>query len=293
MAPFRFATQAFSANSAQEWKDKARRAEALGYSALHVADHIIGDGPALKATNHPLQNLAAVPAMTMAAAVTTTLRIGCRVFCIDYQHPAVLAKNAATVDLLSEGRLELGLGAGWLAGEYEALGIPLDPAPVRITRLGEVIDAVKALMAGGQVDIDGETVHLHGFQGAPRPVQQPHPPIMVGGGSRRVLELAGRTADIVSLNFDNRSGVIGPKGVQSSTDERTDEKVGWIRGAAAGRPIEIEVGAYFTIVTDNDPVQTAGGLAKLFGLTPEQMLRHPHALVGSVEGICDELERRR
>src|SRR3954463_12674635 len=133
--PFRFAVQSFSATSGTQWRERARRAETLGYSALHLADHILGPGPAIAKTNHPIQELAAVPAMMSAAEATTTLKVGCRVFCIDYQHPAVLAKQAATIDLLSDGRLEFGLGAGWLAAEYEALDIPLDTPGIRITRL--------------------------------------------------------------------------------------------------------------------------------------------------------------
>jgi alkanesulfonate monooxygenase SsuD/methylene tetrahydromethanopterin reductase-like flavin-dependent oxidoreductase (luciferase family) len=115
---------------------------------------------------------------------------------------------------------------------------------------------------------------------------------MIGGGSRRVLELAGRVADIVSLNFDNRSGVIGPLGVQSATESRTAEKVEWIRHAAQGRPIELEVGAYFTIVTD-DADSAAAGLGAMFGLSPSDIVRHPHVLIGSVDAIVEELERRR
>src|SRR5512143_2003932 len=126
--PFRFAVQSFSAPDARTWRERARRAEALGYSALHLADHFIGPGPALAAGNHPVQTLAAVPAIAAAAEATRTLRVGCRVFCVDYRHPVVFAKEAATLDLLSEGRLELGLGAGWLRAEYDALGIPFDPA---------------------------------------------------------------------------------------------------------------------------------------------------------------------
>jgi probable F420-dependent oxidoreductase len=292
--PFRFAIQAFSASSAKEWRELARKTESLGYSALHLADHTLGPGPALEATMHPLQELAAVPAMAMAAEATQSLRIGCRVFCIDYRHPVVLAKEAATLDLLSDGRLELGLGAGWLKGEYEATGIPFDRAGVRIDRLAEVVSAVKAFFTGEPLDIVGEHVNWSGFAGAPRPVQQPHPPIMIGGGGRRVLSLAAREADIVSLNFNNRSGVIGADGVQSSTAERTAEKVGWIREAAGARAdeIELEIGAYFTFVTDNAKPMVEG-MAGAFGFTPDEMRAHPHGLFGSVDEICDELERRR
>lgn len=289
--PFRFAVQSFSAASGNEWRERARRIEALGYSALHLADHILGPGPAIAKTNHPIQELAAVPAMMSAAEATTTLRVGCRVFCIDYQHPAVLAKQAATIDLLSDGRVELGLGAGWLAAEYEALALRLDPPGARIARLEETVRAFRALFSGNEVTISGKSIQLAGFAGAPK---RPFPPLMIGGGGRRVLSLAAREADIVSLNFNNRSGVIGPDGVQSGTADATAEKIGWIKAAAGARfaDLELEIGAYFTFVQPGAE-QIAAGMGQALGLTPEEMLRHPHGLFGSVESVCEELERRR
>jgi alkanesulfonate monooxygenase SsuD/methylene tetrahydromethanopterin reductase-like flavin-dependent oxidoreductase (luciferase family) len=142
--PFRFAVQSFNADSGQSWADKVRKAEDLGYSAFHLADHILGPGPAIEKTNHPVQTLAAIPAMAYAAAVTSTIRIGCRVFCIDYHNPVVLTKSAMTIDLLSGGRLELGLGAGWLEEEYAAIGLPFDAPGTRIDRLADVLEGVKA-----------------------------------------------------------------------------------------------------------------------------------------------------
>jgi probable F420-dependent oxidoreductase len=291
---FRFAVQSFSASSASEWCERARRVEALGYSALHLADHILGPGEAIAATNHPIQELAAVPAMAAAAAATETLRIGCRVFCVDYRHPAVLAKETATLDLLSEGRLEIGLGAGWLRGEYEALGMNFDKASIRIDRLAEVIGLLKAHFAGDDINLAGEHVNIRGYSGAPAPVQKPHPPIMIGGGSRRILSLAGREADIVSFNFNNRAGIIGPDGVKNSTEEKTQEKLAWVREAAGDRfdDLEFEIGTYFTVVGDGSDA-AANGMAAAFGLTPEQMRRHPHGLFGTPDEICEELQRRR
>jgi probable F420-dependent oxidoreductase len=291
---FRFGVQSFSASSASEWCERARRVEALGYSALHLADHILGPGDVIAAANHPIQELAAVPAMAAAAAATDTLRIGCRVFCVDYRHPAVLAKETATLDLLSEGRLEIGLGAGWLRGEYEALGMTFDPAGTRIDRLSEVVGFLKAHFAGDQLDISGDHVNITGYSGVPAPVQKPHPPIMIGGGSRRVLSLAGREANIVSLNFNNRAGILGPDGIKNSTEEKTQEKLGWVREAAGDRfdELEFEIGAYFTMVGDGSDA-AANGMAAAFGLTPEEMRQHPHGLFGSPEAICDELQRRR
>ena len=289
--PFRFAVQSFSAASAREWRERAKRAEILGYSALHLADHVIGPGPAIAKSNHPIQQLAAVPAMMAAADSTTTLKVGCRVFCIDYQHPAVLAKQAATIDLLSDGRLELGLGAGWLAAEYDALGIPMDPPGARIARLEETIGAFRALFSGDEVAIAGRNIQLTGFAGAP---QRRFPPLMIGGGGRRVLSLAAREADIVSLNFDNRSGVLGPEGVRSGSADATAAKVGWVREAAGARfaDLELEIGAYFTFVQPGAE-KIAAGMGRAMGIDAEEMLRHPHGLFGSVDSVCDELQRRR
>jgi probable F420-dependent oxidoreductase len=292
--PFRFAVQSFSAPDAKTWRERARRAEALGYSALQLADHFLGPGPALTAANHPLQELAAVPAMAAAAEATETLRIGCRVFCNDYRHPVMLAKEAATLDLLSGGRLELGLGAGWLRGEYEAAGMPFDPPARRIERLAESVTLLKALFAEAPVSHAGSSYRVSGFSGSPRPLQKPHPPLMIGGGSRRVLELAAREADVVSFNFNNRAGALGPDGVRSSTADATARKLRWVREAAGARfdSLELEIGAYFTFVSDA-PEPLAAGLGKALGLSAAEMLRHPHALFGSPDAICDELLRRR
>ena len=291
--PFRFGVQSFNAESGPDWANKAKKAEALGYSAFHLADHILGPGPALEKANHPVQNIAAVPAMAYAAAVTNTIGIGCRVFCIDYQNPVVLAKQAMTIDMLSGGRLEFGLGAGWVKEEYAAIGLDFDEPRVRIDRLSDVVDALHAFMSDGVVDISNDTVQWRDFEGLPKPIHD-KPPIMIGGGSPRVLRLAGAKADIVSLNFNNRKGLIGPDGVQLSSEEETQKKIGWIREGAGDRfgDLELEIGAYFTFVMD-DAKPVVDGFCQAFGLTEEQMLKHPHGLFGSVEVICEELERRR
>ncbi len=292
--PFRFGVQSFNSVSGKAWTQTARKVESLGYATLHLADHLIGPGPALAKTNHPVQNLAAVPAMAHAAAVTTTLNIGCRVFCIDYRLPVVLIKEAMTLDLLSNGRLEFGLGAGWLEEEYHATGIAFDPPGDRISRLEDVIAGVRAYANDGIVNVANDTLMWRDFEGLPKSVTRPHPPLMIGGGSPRILRIAGREANIVSLNFNNRAGVIGPDGVRSSSAAQTGKKIGWIRDGAGARfeDLEIEIGAYFTFVTDTaKPI--VGSFAKTFGLSEQDMLEHPHALFGSVATIVDELQRRR
>jgi probable F420-dependent oxidoreductase len=291
--PFRFGLQSFNTTSPQDWRDQARHAEALGFSTFSVADHVIGPGPALAATNHPVQDIAAIPAMVVAIEATSTITIGSRVFCTDYRQPVMFAKELATLAYFAEGRLEIGLGAGWLQGEYEAMGVPWDPAGVRIDRMEETIALIRAHFADGEIDIDGTHVHAAGFEGVPK-VPTGLPPIMIGGGAPRVLGIAGREADIVSLNFDNSSGKIGPAGVGSSTAELTAQKIEWIRAGAGDRfdDLELEIAGYFTVVTD-DREDTLSKMAPMFGLEPAVFGEHPHALIGSVESICDQLVERR
>ena len=150
--------------------------------------------------------MAPLTSIAMAAAVTSTLRVGCRVFACDFHHPVVLAKETATLDLLSGGRLEVGLGAGWVADEYAGLGVAMDGAGTRIERLAEYAGLLRAHWTGEQLDIDGTHVHASGFAGRPLPASPGGPPIMIGGGARKVLGVAGRLADIVSINFNNSTG---------------------------------------------------------------------------------------
>jgi probable F420-dependent oxidoreductase len=252
----------------------------------------------MDAARHPVQSVAAIPAVALAADATSTLRVGFRVLCVDYHHPVVLAKELATLDLFSDGRLEIGLGAGWISSEYEAMGLHFDRAGARIDRLGEVIDLLKQCFAEGPVDISGNGLRASGFEGAPKPLQKPWPPIAIGGGGRRVLELAAREADIVAVNMDMRSGQFGPEGVRLSTSEVMDEKVQWIREAAGERfaSLECEIGVHFVMVTDDadsvltDVAQWTNGLVDL---PPDDAREHPHVLVGSASEICDTLEDRR
>ena len=187
-------------------------------------------------------------------------------FAVDYHNPNVLAKELATIDFLTEGRLEVGLGAGWVAAEYDGLGIPMDRPGVRIQRLAETVELVRAHWSGEPLDIDGQYVHASGFAGRPLPVQTP-PPIMIGGGAPRVLRTAGRLADIVSLNFNNSAGTLGSASVASATLEKTQEKIGWVREGAGDRfdDLELEVAAYFAAVTD-EPEEATAAMAGRFGV---------------------------
>ncbi len=292
--PFKFAVRSSQVSSGRALREKARQAEDLGYYAYHVTDHVLGPGQAMARAGHAGSGLAVVPALMALADATDHLRVGSRVICLDFHHPVVLANEMATIDLFSEGRLEVGLGAGWLANEYQAMGIPFDAAPTRIARLAEAVRLIKLLFGDGPVSFHGEHFHVEGFEGAPKPAQRPRPPIVIGGGAQRVLQLAGREADIVSLNYNNRSGVLGPDGVQRSTAAFTLQKIEWIRQGAAGRfeELDIDIGIYYTAVTD-DPGGVAERMSSGFGLSPADVMEHPHALIGSPQAICDELERRR
>lgn len=294
--PFRFGLQSYAPASATEWRNQARRAEDLGFAVFTVADHVIGPGPALQATGHPVQTVAAIPAMAVAAEATTTIRIGSRVLCTDYRNPVMLIKELASLDFFSDGRLEIGLGAGWLENEYRAMGVPFERAGIRLDRLEETIALMRASFADGELHQSGDHVHAEGFEAVPKPAQKPSPPLMIGGGAPRVLAIAGREADIVSLNFDNSSGRLGAAGVGSSTASATARKIDWVKAAAGDRwpAIELEIAAYFTVITTGDGDDaTIARMAGMFGMSPEEFAEHPHALIGSVESVVDQLVERR
>ncbi len=292
MRPFRFAVQGVDATSAKAWRDLARKVEDLGFSTLFVADHYLGPGPAGGGSLMPPQQLAPIAAMATAAAVTGTLRVGCRVFCIDYHVPAVLAKEAATIDLLSEGRLEFGIGAGWHAAEYQAMGLDFGDAPRRVSKLEEVVALVKAHWSGEQLDLRGEFVEVSGYSGLPVPVQRPHPPIMIGGSRKRVLSFAAREADIVSLA--NVPWVpINDAGL--TPQQEAARRVGFVRDAAAGRfdQLDVESSPYFAAVTNERAATLERMGTAMRNADPAVLSDHPNVLVGTVEQIVERLQERR
>jgi probable F420-dependent oxidoreductase len=292
MRPFRFAVQAVDASSAKAWCDLARRVEDLGFSTLFVADHYLGPGPAGNATLLTPQRLAPIACMATAAAVTRTLRVGCRVFCVDYHVPAVLAKEAATLDVLSGGRLEFGIGAGWHAAEYEAMGLVFADGPSRVAKLEEAVALIKAQWSGEQLDFTGRFIAAHGYSGLPLPVQQPHPPVMIGGSRRRVLALAGREADIASLA--NVPWVAVNEAGLTPLEEGA-RRVGFVREAAGARfdRMDIESSPYFSEVTDGVDAALAVMGARMRNADPEVLRDHPNVLVGSVAEIIERLQQRR
>lgn len=279
--PFRFGVQVKAAVDAKAWADQARAVEDLGYSTLLVPDHF-GEqfGPLV--------------GLTAAATATTSLRVGTLVFGNDYRHPAVLAKEMATLDVLSGGRVELGMGAGWLRSDYDDHGLSLDPPGVRIERLDEAVRVVKALWAGGDVSFEGRHYRLDGARCLPRPLQRPHPPVLVAGGGRRLLGVAAREADVVGFNTSLAAGKVGPEAARSALPARFRERVAWVREAAGDRFDGLELQCYTAFcLVGVDPRATAAVMAPGFGITPEEALEVPIVLAGSVDEICHTLERRR
>jgi len=277
---FRFGVQIANATSRKEWLAKTRKIADLGYSTIFMPDHF-GD------------QLGPVPAL-MSVAENSDLRIGTLVLDNDYKHPVVLAKEAATLDLLSEGRLELGVGAGWLRSDYDQSGMAYDPPKVRVDRFEEGLKVLKGAFAEGPFSFEGEHYKVTNYEGFPKPVSKPHPPILIGAGGKRMLSISAREADIVGVNPNLRPGEVNMEVGQDGTAERFDEKLEWIRRAAGDRFDDIEFNAliFIGIVTD-DALGASGNFAPMFGLTPEQGLEVPLALVGTVDQICDTLIERR
>jgi len=279
--PFRFGVQVSSAPDAASWADLARKAEDLGFSTLFMPDHF-GD------------QLSPPVALQAAADATTTLRVGSLVYDNDYRHPVVLAKDCATLDLLSGGRLELGLGAGWMTSDYVASGIPMEEPKVRVDRMVEAVAVLKGVFGPDPFSFAGEHYTISGYDGHPKPVQTPHPPLLIGGGLKRVLSFAAREAQIVGVNPTIPNGQVDADAARSGTATLTDQKLEWIRDAAGDRFADIELNAlhYATIVTD-DRQGTMAQMAPLFGVEPSEIEDYPHALIGTVEEICADLEARR
>ena len=279
--PFRFGVTVPAVLAGPAWAERARLVERLGYATLHVPDHF-------------REQLAPVPALTAAALATTRLRVGALVFCNDFRHPVVLAKEAATLDVLSSGRFELGLGAGWLRAEYDQAGIPFDAPGTRVDRLVESIAIVKGLLSGEPVTFQGRHYTIAGLEGRPRPVQQPHPPIVIGGGGRRMLTLAAREASIVSLVPGARRDGGGLDRADFSA-AATRQKIAWVREAAGDRlgSLELHTLIQAVIVTADRAAALDQLAARFGGLSRDVIVDSPYVLFGTVDEIRDTLRRRR
>jgi probable F420-dependent oxidoreductase len=283
--PFRFGVCLHGAPTRAAWADLARKAEALGYATLLVGDHLYW----------PVSPFASLMA---AADATTTLRVGTLVANNDLRHPALLAKEAYTLDLFSDGRFELGLGAGWYAPEYGWIGQGFDPAATRVARLAEAIRIIKGLASEERLTLAGEHYTVADLAGRPAPAQRPRPPLLLGGGGKRMLALAGREADIVHLM---------PKAAESrvnladSSPAAMAERIGWVRAAAGERFGAIELGTLlFELHVTEDARGTAAMLAERWTAHPQgapvtaaHLLDSLSVLVGSVEQIVERLQRWR
>jgi probable F420-dependent oxidoreductase len=279
---FRFGVQASSGRSAAEWVEQVRRIEGFGYSTLFMPDHFVD------------AELAPMVALSFAAAATEALHVGMLVLGNDYKHPAVVAKEAATLDVLSGGRLELGLGAGWMTADYEALGLQYDSPGIRIARLAEALAVIKGAWGDAPFDFAGDHYRITAYDGLPKPLQQPRPPIVVGGGGPKVLRLAGREADIVGINPILRAGEIGADAARDTLGDSTRRKVEWIREGAGDRFDELELQIrYFVASITDDPRALADAMAPAFGVSPDEALGSGAVLAGSVDQVCDTLLARR
>ena len=280
--PFRFGVQCGGDHDRASWTQLAHKIEALGYETLYVPDHFIDT------------QMAPMVAMAIAAETTKTLRVGALVFDNDYKHPAILAKEIATLDRLSAGRVELGIGAGWQKIDYDALGLPYDAAGVRIDRLEEGLAVIKGAWGAGPFSFSGTHYEITDYDGSPKPTQLPHPPILVGGGGPRVLRLAGREADIVGINPNLRAGEVTNDAAADSVAEMVDKKVGWIREGAGARfdDLELQIRYFFAAITDDRQGLAAAAAANI-GLEPEAVLEAGTTCIGTVEEIADQLVARR
>jgi probable F420-dependent oxidoreductase len=279
MRPFRFAVQQGSAASGEAWMALARRAESLGYDVLVMPDHLG-------------RQLSPFSALAAAAAATTRLRLGAFVFANDYRHPLILAREAATLDFVSGGRFELGLGAGWMMRDYRELGMSYDPAARRIDRLEEAIPLIKRLLAGETVTHHGEHYQLDGASAGVKLLQKPRPPLAIGAGGPRMLRLAAREAEIIGLvpGFDARGRVR----VRGATETATAEKIALIRQTAGDRFERLEINLWLGdagLVGSGNSLVGSGAAAARWA--PTAIYGSPYVLYGTLRSARERLLRRR
>jgi probable F420-dependent oxidoreductase len=279
--PFRVGIQASHSVDGTSWTDLARTAEANGFDVLTMPDHFT-------------EQFAPIPALAAAAAATSSLRIGALVFDNDYKHPVVLAKELATMDVLSSGRVEIGIGAGWMITDYEQAGIPYDPPGVRVDRFIEGVRVIQGCMADGPFSFSGKHYTITDYNGLPKPVQGPCPPILIGGGGKRVLTFAAQNADIVGINPNLKSGAIDGETIGHMSAESVDEKVGIVADAAGERldHIEMNIRAFIVNVTE-DRDAAVDALAGFFNAPREMVDSTPFGAIGPPSAIVEQLLAQR
>ena len=279
MRPFRFAVTTSSASSGDEWRAKARRIEELGYDSLLVTDHLTAQ-------------LAPMPAMAAALEATTRLRVGSYVFSNDYRNPVMLAKEVATLDLLSGGRVEFGIGAGWNVRDYKMLGIPYYPPATRVPRMMEAVRLIDRLFVEDTVDWSGRYYTVRGAKVLPKTVQRPRPPLMIGAGGPRMLRFAARHADIVVLNPQFNAD--GQPMVAELTAGAAQRKIDVLRAEAGGRLEQLEISIYIADagVTD-EPRSLFDAIATRLKGAAAQLVDSPFFLYGSIADLKRQLLERR
>ena len=277
---FRFAVELHEPLPGRTWLDSAREVEQLGYSTVFLPDHFDeGPGP--------------IAAAAAFAAVTRTLNVGILVLDCDFRHPAVLARELATIDQIAEGRLEVGLGAGWKKADYDRSGIPMDRPGVRVSRLQEHTAVLRGLWGDGPFSFSGDHYEITELEGTPKPYRPGGPPIVGGGGAPRLLRWAGATADIVGVNASIHSGEIDEAAAHDALADRIDEKVGWVREGAGDRFDDLELNAWLAAAELTDDPTMVEGIAALFGTDADSFRRSPLALVGSPGDVAEMLAERR
>lgn len=287
--PFRFGILCEEMSTREDWIAKVKRVEELGYATLLVRDHFMpgsfGD------------QFAPLSALMAAAMVTNTLRIGSMVFDNDYRHPVILGKEVATLDVLSGGRFEFGLGAGWMDSEYRQAGMTFDPPGTRISRFEEALSIFKGLFSDEPVTFTGKHYSITGIEGFPKPLQRPYPPILIGAGGRRMLTLAAREADIVGI-------MAGPLNAGEPTvndpaaysPESFAQKIVWLQEAAGERFSQLELSITTTpVFTDNrrrgaEQVAQRRGWS---GVSVEQILAMPTIFIGTIDQVAEQMLERR
>jgi probable F420-dependent oxidoreductase len=285
--PFRFLADAFDATSARELGERARAAETIGVTTFILPDHLV-------------PQLAPVPYLATVAALTERMRISAFVHNNDLRHPAVLAQELASLDVLSGGRLDVAIGAGWNEPEYRAIGLPFDPIRVRQARLAEAIAVIKGCFGEGPFSFAGVHYTINEYDAYPKPVQRPHPPFLIGGGGQTTLELAAREAAIVGLAPRILSGQRPDP--RSLTWAATEEKIGWVEAAAGERFADLEFNVYPSqwpiVVTDDlhgearkviDGMKVRSGIE----LTEQEVIDSPHIFIGSVERFVEKFSELR
>ena len=287
MRPFTFLVDDSTATNATELGERARHAEALGATTFVIPDHLV-----------PM--MAPIPYLATVAAATERIRISAFVHNNDLRHPVILAKDLATLDILSGGRLDVGIGAGWNKPEYDAIGLPFDPVGVRVSRLTEAVAVLKGCFGEEAFSFAGEHYTITDYNGQPKPIQQPHPPIFIGGGGRRILTLAGREANIVGLAprilSEQRSD---PRSV---TWAATEEKLAWIREAAGDRFDGLTFNVYpsgwpITVTDDlrEEARKVIDRMKERSGIEPtiDEVIASPHIFIGSIERFVEKFEELR